>query len=83
MLFSLAFFKILVSQVAEVLDKLCFLGIIRLVIGSIQIVKPLCEVVAHFGIFFILLPDTVPRLVGLIFSCHKSPIVAADVFKIE
>ena len=64
-------------------DKLCLFGIVWSVIGSVKIMEPLCEVVAHFGIFLVQLPDIVPRLVGLIFACHKAPIVATDIFKIK
>jgi len=53
------------------------------VIRSVQIVEPFCKV--NVGVFtlFIPLPSTFPGLVGLIFSRDESPVVAADLFKIE
>ena len=76
-------FKIHICQLAEVFDQFGLLWIIRPVIGSVQVVKPLGEVITHFGIFFVQLPNVVPWLIGLIFSGHKAPVIATDVLQID
>lgn len=75
--------EILVRQSAESFYNLYLVRVVRSVAGAVQVVEPLRKVAFEIRILFVVLPDAVPWLEGLVFSCHKSPVVASDLLKEE
>ena len=62
-------------------DQIDLSGIIGSVIGTVQVMEPLGKIVG--GADLRTLPDTVPRLKGLVFAGHKTPVVATDLLQPE
>ena len=56
---------------------------IFMMVGTVEIMEPFGEV--HTGVVpvVVIVPGSFPGLVGLVFPCHKAPVVTADLLQIE
>ena len=75
--------KILIGELAEFFDQTNLLRVIRTVVRAVKIVKPFGKIHVCIPSVFVSKPGSLPRLIGLVFSCHKSPIIATDLLKIK
>ena len=74
--------ELLVGHLAVFLDDGDFLGVIRPVVGSHEVVLPACEIpVGGGGAVGDHLPDALPGLVGLVEARDEAPAVAADMLQ--